>query len=453
MSFVYRYLFAPSSSSPKPSSSSDPSLRPPPPPPLEPPPNIHRYKNGGGSNGPHRQNLRPEEQQQQQQQHRRSHNASNVSDITMQGDPAVLQDDNDEEQQQANERTSLLGAGGRRRNQQKDNDDDDENNNHDLLHEKQQQPQENFVCCPCATTMKRTTGKHRQPQLQQQKTNPTVQEFFFNYTTNPSIQRYYRFESTNITPIAALYKRPGLRTGVTGVLRRSAVVPSHGTDGGGSSGTNTNTNKNDNEDGNGHDDSDGNGNGSNNNNGHGEYILISVGGRSGWAPRHARTFTPARSFRASEAWMGNHAFLCKGKIMLGSDAPSLALSLTLIVAGTLIQLLDVVPTLRNAVVASNDDTDPEDEGTNNDDNANHDEPFWWQPQPHFPWILWTTHLLWGVSLAVSLATIFFLLAAALTDPGILPSVSSPVKAIPPVDEHGTALPLGGPNIAIAAMFA
>jgi hypothetical protein len=146
--------------------------------------------------------------------------------------------------------------------------------------------------------------------------------------------------------------------------------------------------------------------------------------------------------------MGNHAFLCKGKIMLGSDAPSLALSLTLIVAGTLIQLLDVVPTLRHAVVASNDDdTDPEDdEGTNNYGNANNDdEPFWWQQQPHFPWLLCTTHLLWGVSLTVSLATIFFLLAAALTDPGILPSVSSPVKAIPPVDEHGTALPLGGPQ--------
>lgn len=341
-----------------------------------------------------------------------------------------------------------------------DNDDDDENNNNDLLLQKKQQQQEKYVCCPCGTA---TTGKQQLQQQsrprQKQTTNPTVQEFFFNYSVNPSIQRYYRFESTNITPIAALYKRPGLRTGVTGVLRRSAVVPSHGTNGGGGSGGKTNNNNNDdddnnNDDGNGNnDDSDGN----NGNNNHGEsggdYILISVGGRSGWAPRHARTFTPARSFRASEAWMGNHAFLCKGKIMLGSDAPSLALSLALIVAGTLIQLLDVVPTLRNAVVAlslsSSDDDDPDDQGTNINGNANNNDeaPFWWQqPQQHFfPWILCTTHLLWGVSLTVSLATILFLLAAALTDPGILPSVSSPVKASPPVDEHGTALPLGGPQ--------
>jgi hypothetical protein len=72
---------------------------------------------------------------------------------------------------------------------------------------------------------------------------PSLQEFFFP-VDNPSIQRYYRFTVTPLAPIAALHKRPlsqdyyynnsshaaAANSGVTGLLRRSAVVPSHGTD-------------------------------------------------------------------------------------------------------------------------------------------------------------------------------------------------------------------------------
>ena len=116
-------------------------------------------------------------------------------------------------------------------------------------------------------------------------------DFYFP-PNNPSIQRYYRFTSTTLTPIAALHRRPGTAStpmgnasspgGVTGLLRRSAVVPSHGTD-----------------------------------HATGDWILVSVGGRSGWArtqsPRAPQGgFVAADTFGATEAWMGNHFFVCGG---------------------------------------------------------------------------------------------------------------------------------------------
>lgn len=161
------------------------------------------------------------------------------------------------------------------------------------------------------------------------KRPPTVQEFYFS-PDNPTVQRYYRFTSTPLTPIAALHKRPGGTTprnqpqagpqqqhqggGVTGLLRRSAVVPSHGTDV------------------------------------TGEWILVSVGGRSGWArkksPEHQYAgFTAAETFQATEGWMGNHAFLCQGKLMLGSDAPSLFFTNALLVVGALMHFFVVLPAL------------------------------------------------------------------------------------------------------------
>ena len=132
-------------------------------------------------------------------------------------------------------------------------------------------------------------------QQQQQQRPPTVNEYYFS-PNNPTVQRYYRFTSTPLTPIAALHKRPstGPTTpgsdpaagggGVTGLLRRSAVVPSHGTDA------------------------------------TGQWILVSVGGRSGWARKkspqhHYAGFTPAETFAATEGWMGNHAFLCQGMVV------------------------------------------------------------------------------------------------------------------------------------------
>lgn len=76
---------------------------------------------------------------------------------------------------------------------------------------------------------------------------PSVHDFFFP-SNNSTIQRYYRFTATPLTPIAALYKRPMTTSGsagstsassldnynsasnsnnseVTGLLRRSAIVP------------------------------------------------------------------------------------------------------------------------------------------------------------------------------------------------------------------------------------
>src|SRR6476646_7683664 len=74
--------------------------------------------------------------------------------------------------------------------------------------------------------------------------------------------------------------------------------------------------------------------------------LVSVGGRSGWArkqstinechetqPPQPAGFVLAKSFTAKEAWMGNHAFLFGGKIMLGSDAPSLFFTNGLLAVG------------------------------------------------------------------------------------------------------------------------
>eukprot|EP00546_Thalassionema_frauenfeldii_P014970 CAMPEP_0178914050 /NCGR_PEP_ID=MMETSP0786-20121207/11192_1 /TAXON_ID=186022 /ORGANISM="Thalassionema frauenfeldii, Strain CCMP 1798" /LENGTH=140 /DNA_ID=CAMNT_0020586879 /DNA_START=196 /DNA_END=615 /DNA_ORIENTATION=- len=99
----------------------------------------------------------------------------------------------------------------------------------------------------------------------------TVQDYFFP-ANNPTIQRYYRFTASPTSPFAALHKRPGSSDagGVTGLLRRSAVLPSHGTDRSG------------------------------------EWILVSVGGRSGWA-RKRRTmatggFVMARQFHGTEGW-------------------------------------------------------------------------------------------------------------------------------------------------------
>ena len=162
---------------------------------------------------------------------------------------------------------------------------------------------------------------------------PTVNEFYFS-PNNPTVQRYYRFTSSALTPIAALHRRPSStprtstsstttgsasaprnnenNSGVTGLLRRSAVVPSHGTDASG------------------------------------HWILVSVGGRSGWARKKSHDqpyagFTPAPTFQATEGWMGNHAFLCHGKLMLGSDAPSLFFTNGLLLLGALMHFGIILP--------------------------------------------------------------------------------------------------------------
>jgi palmitoyltransferase ZDHHC9/14/18 len=221
---------------------------------------------------------------------------------------------------------------------------------------------------------------------------PTVNEFYFP-PENPTIQRYYRFTSTALAPITALHKRPGTANtpvgnnsspsgGVTGLLRRSAVVPSHGTDSSG------------------------------------DWILVSVGGRSGWARKKTDTsefagFVPANTFTAAEAWMGNHIFLCKGKLMLGSDAPSLYFTNGLIFAGLILHFGILLPRL--GVVTE-------------------------RSERHDLWILSSPTAMFWISVVLSSLSIITLWITAVLDPGILPAVSSPIK--PSIPDDGT--PLGGP---------
>lgn len=195
------------------------------------------------------------------------------------------------------------------------------------------------------------------PDSKGNSSNKTSLESYFFPADNPSIQRYYRFEATPVTPVVALYKRPHTDSGVTGLLRRSAVVPSHGTSD--------------------HD-----------------WILVSVGGRSGWARRHpSGPFQPADTFVAHQAWMGNHAFLLKGKCMLGSDAPSLVLTNTLLLGCGLYHFLVVLPRLAA---------------------VHRDTSIWY-----------------GASLFLLVASLVLLWVTACLDPGIIPARSSPLRPEPP----------------------
>jgi hypothetical protein len=220
---------------------------------------------------------------------------------------------------------------------------------------------------------------------------PSVHDFYFT-PNNPTVQRYYRFSATPITPIVALHKKPGtgnsaiITSGVTGLLRRSAVVPSHGTDA------------------------------------TGDWILVSVGGRSGWARKklpeqHFSGFTLADEFSATDGWMGNHAFLCRGKVMLGSDAPSLVFTNVLLLVGYLLQFCIVIPRLQQIEDAQR---------------ARHADGA-------FCFVLSTDAVFWA-SVVLGTLTVITLWISAMMDPGIIPPVSSPIKA--PVPDE--SLPLGGP---------
>lgn len=205
----------------------------------------------------------------------------------------------------------------------------------------------------------------------------SAQAFYFSPNKNPTLQRYYRFTASPLTPFCALHKRPVVDAnggGVTGLLRRSAVLPSHGTDA------------------------------------TGNWVLVSVGGRSGWARKkqqaHETGFVPVDTFRATEGWMGNHMFLCKGKIMLGSDGPLFLFTNGLLLAGILLHFFVILPKIASA----------------------HD--------PH-----WLVHpITFWSSIALSIASVCFLWISATMDPGILPAVSSPLKPAVPSNNA----PLGGP---------
>lgn len=261
--------------------------------------------------------------------------------------------------------------------------------------------------------------------------NHDVQTFFFP-PHNPTIQRYYRFTVTPLTPIAALHKRPGGSSlqqqqppgnvgggGVTGLLRRSAVVPSHGTDRSG------------------------------------EWVLLSVGGRSGWARKQTTTtttprpplqsqsqhslsgFIPADAFHAHEAWMGNHAFLCNGKIMLGSDAPSLVFTNLLLLIGGILHFVLVLPKLTAVLLLQQEHEAPYDGSI--DSVEGYFAGLWQSVVYHvqFP----SPTGLYVASAALLLASWILLWVSATMDPGILPALSSPHK--PPVPDPERFV-LGGP---------
>ena len=248
----------------------------------------------------------------------------------------------------------------------------------------------------------KTQSQQEQQQQQQQSKHdpsidlfptrqhpPTALEYYFT-PNNPTVQRYYRFSATPITPIVALHKKPGtgsaaiITSGVTGLLRRSAVVPSHGTDSSG------------------------------------DWILVSVGGRSGWARKklpeqHFSGFTLADTFQGTEGWMGNHAFLCGGKVMLGSDAPSLFFTNILLVAGFFLHFFVLLPKLQLM------EQEDKEQGSQN--------------------ILFlSTNTIFWSSLVLGLSSWITLWVSATMDPGILPPVSSPIKAPVPSED----IPLGGP---------
>jgi hypothetical protein len=200
-----------------------------------------------------------------------------------------------------------------------------------------------------------------------------VQSYYFP-ENNKTIQRYYRFTASPTSPFAALHKRPGSNDagGVTGLLRRSAVLPSHGTDP------------------------------------TGDWILVSVGGRSGWARKRRSTtagggFVVARQFQGTEGWMGNHVFLLQGRLMLGSDAPLFFFTNALLIIGVGLYLMVLLPKL--------------------------EDPSW----------LLTVKENFIVTSILFFVCLITLWMCATMDPGIIPAVSSPIKPAVPTDG-----PVGGP---------
>jgi len=301
-------------------------------------------------------------------------------------------------------------------------------------------------------------GPNATDDRQQHQGPVTPADFYYNISANPTVQRYYRFTASKATPFIALYKRPletypghhtennqknannnnnattqqqppNPQNDTTGLLTRSMVLPSHGTDPSG------------------------------------RWILVSVGGRTGWARRCALqqihnsgntnapctnsltlaqqlgeeppTFKLANEFRVKEGWMGNHVFLCNGRVMLGSDAPLFYVTNAILIVGMILHFGIVLPHLirHDPNYHSLDDVD--DASNTSADSISHVHTM------H----LWTTHSITiYVSIIASIVALLSLWKTATTDPGILPPVSSPIRQPPPPDSipNGGPIPLGGP---------
>jgi len=147
------------------------------------------------------------------------------------------------------------------------------------------------------------------------------------------------------------------------------------------------------------------------------------------------TFKLANKFQVKDGWMGNHVFLCNGKIMLGSDAPLFYVTNVILVLGMILYFGFVLPHLVQF--------DPR--YYNLDDSEENGEE---ELQKRFHTMqLWTTH---SYTIIISIITCMIsyisLWICATTDPGILPPNSSPIHALPPLDSipNGGCIPIGGP---------
>jgi DHHC palmitoyltransferase len=366
------------------------------------------------------------------------------------------------------------------------NDDDDDNNdgngtsNHDSNNSNNQMSESTSLLSFQTARMdsyqstlnlpSSTTSTEEYTEKKDDDDDTDVQSLFYNTTTtigtttqptrngddrhhshcpNPTVQRYYRFTTTTDTPMIALHKQPlnndtgssntngyynnhnhnnggseqYQSMGVTGLLRRSGVVPSHGTDP------------------------------------TGQWILVSVGGRSGWARRrqcpsppppqpsyclptnhtdtngnnhgnnrnnsknyHTPMFVPATTFRIYETWMTNHTFYCGGKVMLGSDAASVFLSTTILIVGTMIQCALILPQLLRFLSEHQQEEEQD------------------QQQEELHILHWISTRMdissniyyYDCTIVLAIVTLITLWIAATMDPGIIPPMSSPIKAIPPL---------------------
>lgn len=309
-------------------------------------------------------------------------------------------------------------------------------------------------CCNILSTIQPNRRQQQQQQQQlsssPQRRPPTIHEFFFTnhrankdynynycYTFPPfTVQRYYRFQVTSETPTLSLYQRPagsGRKDGggacedppapwldnvVTAMIRRSVVLASHGTDE------------------------------------TGQWILVSVGGRSGWVrkqeavsgPFDDKSIVPVSSscashqasaccswgidggymtlttdFVAYEAWLGNHQFYFQGRLMLGPDASLFLCTNAVCAWSALVQFEVILPQLVFLCSTSLN--------RSNDYNDNHSSPQLEEMNRFLslnPFVV-----VWWMS-AVGVILVFATLwMTALGDPGILPPISSPLRPPPP----------------------
>eukprot|EP00814_Leptocylindrus_danicus_P001348 CAMPEP_0116045802 /NCGR_PEP_ID=MMETSP0321-20121206/27853_1 /TAXON_ID=163516 /ORGANISM="Leptocylindrus danicus var. danicus, Strain B650" /LENGTH=520 /DNA_ID=CAMNT_0003527241 /DNA_START=28 /DNA_END=1591 /DNA_ORIENTATION=+ len=204
---------------------------------------------------------------------------------------------------------------------------------------------------------------------------------------NTTTTRYYRFTSSVLNPFAALHKIPERGGQVTGLL---AEVRYYGRSGwarrkqliGSSSNSTNNSN-------------------------------LSIQSNLSEASAIGG-FEPAPEFRQLEAWMGNHVFLCNGRVMLGSDdAPLFFVTNALMLSGILGFLFRIVPQMRQYTNEHSTQSQYIDAGE----------------------VDLVACSVWFLAVW----SFVFLWLSAVIDPGILPAYSSPFRPLPP-----TNCTIGGP---------